>query len=97
MFSDGGVHSPYPRRRSKRSLILTVLIPFSMRLKIISRKQRETAMVPMATTAEIITAPMGTTVMEITAGTTAETTTGITMEAIPVIIVEIRAEIQTRH
>ena len=61
----------------------------------------ETAMVPMATTAEIITAPMGTTVMEITAGTTAETTaettTGITMEAIPVIIVEITAEIQTRH
>ena len=54
-------------------------------------------MVPMATTAEIITAPMGTTVMEITAGTTAETTTGITMEAIPVIIVEITAEIQTRH
>ena len=79
---------PYPRRRSKRSLILTVLIPFSMRLKIISRRQRETAMVPMATTAEIITAPMGT-----TAGTTAE----IIMEAIPVIIVEITAEIQTRH
>ena len=63
-----------------------------MRLKIISRKQRETAMVPMATTAEIITAPMG-----ITAETTTETTTGITMEAIPVIIVEITAEIQTRH
>ena len=51
-----------------------------MRLKIISRKQRETAMVPMATTAEIITAPMGT-----------------TAETIPVIIVEITAEIQTRH